>query len=375
MLWGILLLAGSLRAAGDDIYLTVAYCPGYFTGKGAVVKVDHSGQYTIVNRFALPSEIEGCPVNEDANYMADVRTHKNSMAPYDGRNVHLSFGTEWGETWVVDQDKGELSHRAKAKSADEYMFDGYTNFKLTSDAKTYKGTTPHVTKDGFCNNGCFRFGHQDVESGLFTGFGPLPFKSVMSDTAFYHEEAGIYYAQGSYPLTQEAHCSTDETDQCLFAINATTGEFISSKRTKEWVAYKYEDALDGVKDDTVLAWVFGFQETCGKDLNAYAFAKVHLPTGSAELIACISKDDHVHYNPNMGGFSHDNAIFATGSGNPYTGSMQLLAFDTKTGKTVLNSDLKNLPKDLGVNLDEAPFVMVWGMAHMPTTKVEPGIVV
>jgi len=327
-----------------------------------------------VGRFALPKEILGCPMNEAANYMADVQIRKQGgvrqPAPFDGRNTHLSFGTEWGETWVVDQDKAKISHLAKGKSADAYLFDGYTNFRITQDAKTYKGLTPHVTQDGFCSNGCFRFGHQDVSSGVFTGFGPLPFKSIMSDTSFYHEDAGIYYAQGNYPLTPAASCSKDETDQCMFSINASTGELLSSIQTKEWEAYKYEDAVGGVAaDGTVLAWVFGFQETCGKDLNSYAFAKVHLPTASAKLISCISKSDTVHYNPNMGGFSHDNAYFSTGSGNPYTGSMQLLVFETQTGKTILNSDLKGLPKALGVNLDEAPFVAVWGLAHMPTASV------
>jgi hypothetical protein len=125
---------------------------------------------------------------------------------------------------VVDQDGGTITHNVKGKGG--FAFDGFTSFALSKDAKTYHGLTPHVTENGFCNDGCFNFGNQDIESGEFTGFGPLPFKSVMSDTRFFHEAAGVYYTQGSYPLTKAASCSSDETDACMFAVNASTGEFL-----------------------------------------------------------------------------------------------------------------------------------------------------
>jgi hypothetical protein len=38
----------------------------------------------------------------------------------------------------------------------------------------------------------------------------------------------VYYAQGSYPLTPEARCGTDDTEQCLFAVNASSGALLSS---------------------------------------------------------------------------------------------------------------------------------------------------
>jgi hypothetical protein len=75
------------------------------------------------------------------------------------------------------------------------------------------------------------------------------------------------------------------------------GEFLWSKQTTQFEVYKYEDALaypTGVDTDgTVLAWVFGFQKTCGKDLNSFAFARVHLATATAKLVACIAKKDVV----------------------------------------------------------------------------------
>ena len=307
---------------------------------------------------------------EDANYMSDVVT-RPSKKPFDGRNTHLSWGTQWGMTSVVDLDGASITHNAKGKSADEYTFDGFTSFALSNDAKTYLGLSPHVTEDGFCSNGCFRFGHQDVASGLFTGLNSaagLPFKSVMSNTRFYHEQEQVYYAQGSYPLTPEAHCDPDETKQCLFAVNASTGELLSSKPMETFVAYKYEDALHGVAaDGTVMAWGFGFQETCGKDLNSFAFARVHLATATPKLVACIPKEPTVHYNPSMGGFSHDNARFATGSGNPETGSMQLLVYNTSSGENILNTNLTGLTAALPVSSD-APFAAVWGIAHMPPSR-------
>merc|ERR1712159_383323 len=151
----------------------------------------------------------------------------------------------------------------------------------------------------------------------------------------------------------------------MFAVNASTGELLWSKRTPEFTAYKYEDALTGVRaDGTVLAWGFGFQDKCGHDLNSFAFARVHLASGTAELVACIPKKSTVHFNPSMGGVSHDNSRFATGSGNPNTGSMQLLVFDATSGETILSSDLAGLPTALGVSKD-APFAAVWALSHMP----------
>ena len=111
----------------------------------------------------------------------------------------------------------------------------------------------------------------------------------------------------------------------------------------------------------MLAWGFSFQETCGKDINAYAFARVHLATAKASLVA---KDAIVHFNPSMGAFSHDNRHFATSSGNAQGAGMQLLVFEAATGAVVLNSDLKGLTRALGVS-DDAPFAAVWGIAHMP----------
>ena len=335
---------------------------------GAVVRVNHTdGAFTIQGKFALPSSSIGCPMNEDVNYFSDVRHRDVAAALSRGRATHLSWGTDWGRLSVVGLDGGKVVHTKEGRSSDLSLFDGFTSFALADEvaADRYVGLTPHVTEDGFCSDGCFRLGAQAIASGVFTGLPALPFKSVMTDARFLDAEAGVYYAQGSYPLDASARCSADDTAECLFAIDAKTGKLLSSKPMPTFTVYKYEDALDGVAaDGTVLAWGFGFQETCGKDLNSFAFARVHLANATASLLGCIPKKDVVHFNPAMGGFSHDNSRFATASGNPEVGEMQLLVFDASKGATTLNTDLKGLPRALGASAD-APFVAVWGLAHMP----------
>ena len=196
--------------------------------------------------------------------MADVKFRPEAKQQFaQGRKVHWSWGTQWGLETVINLDKGIVDHNIKGTSLDEYVFDGFTSFKVhdnrtaDSDAKRNIGLTPHVTEGGFCSDGCFRVGTQGVEGGIFkalAGEGPggaLPFKAVMTDASFYDGTTylhgnvrtrallvllrrrrrwrrrgspyGRYYAQGSYPLNDAARCDADETAQCMFAIDGTTG--------------------------------------------------------------------------------------------------------------------------------------------------------
>jgi hypothetical protein len=79
------------EAASPAVHLTVAYCPTVFTGMGAVVKVairvaicgrelrlpgsrsartptqvdpKGGGAFSVVKKFALPSDLIGCPMTE-----------------------------------------------------------------------------------------------------------------------------------------------------------------------------------------------------------------------------------------------------------------------------------------------------------------------
>ena len=56
-----------------------------------------------------------------------------------------------------------------------------------------------MTEDGFCSDGCFRYGEQDVRTGKFKGLagngpgGAVPFKATSDNTHYLDEAAGIYY--------------------------------------------------------------------------------------------------------------------------------------------------------------------------------------
>ena len=111
-----------------------------------------------------------------------------------------------------------------------------------------------------------RFGTQNVDFGVFLGLNNdgIPFKAVMSSVSFLDREQGTYHVQGSYPLTDEAACSKDETDQCMLTINATTGTLISSHPTPRFQVYHFQDFHRTVdeKDGKLLAW--GYHHSCGK---------------------------------------------------------------------------------------------------------------
>ena len=112
------------------------------------------------------------------------------------------------------------------------------------------------------------------------------------NVAFYERERGVFYVQGSYPLNERAHCAEDETAQCLFAINVTTGTMLHSRvlAPKGVSIYHYQDyTRAAASDGTVLAWVF--HPKCGgggpASLDRVGFALIHMETGEAR--ALVSK--------------------------------------------------------------------------------------
>jgi hypothetical protein len=235
----MLLLTWVAALAADQVFLTVAYCPTPFKGEGAVVKVNAgTGAFDVQHRFHIHDDI-GCPMDVDTVFAADARNHA-APPPYNGRSTHISY-TGDAKYSIVSNDKDPSEFDGKGKSDDAFVFTGFTSFDISqaSKARKYTGLTPHATLDGFCKHGCLRLGHQDIASGVFSGLGPLPFKAVSTGTRFLHEAASTYYAQGSYPLTTEAFCGATNYSKCLYAINSTTGEFISAKETPDFVVYKF----------------------------------------------------------------------------------------------------------------------------------------
>ena len=63
----------------DTVYLTMAFCPSPFDGRGAVVKVEHSGAFQVLNKFPLPKASFGCPMLESVNFMTSPQQRPASQ--------------------------------------------------------------------------------------------------------------------------------------------------------------------------------------------------------------------------------------------------------------------------------------------------------
>ena len=351
----------------DSVYLTIAYCPTPFTGAGAVVQASAAtGNFSIESRFTLPGSEIGCPMNTDITFLSDPQRRPHRAAALRGRLSHMSDTTDFGRLSLIDLDTGKIAHTAEGSSATGDLFDGFISFAINDESGVANvGLSGHVTESGFCHNGCYRLGTQDLMSGTFTGLPALPFKSTMTSVSFHDYKSRTYYAQGSYTLTADAACADDVTKQCLFAINSTTGALLSSKPFDEFTVYRYADGPIS-SDGTVLAWGFGFQDTCGETLQSYAFARVDLSNGAAKLVACIEQTEasKVHKSPEMAAFSPDQKRLAFATGDAIeTGLRQLLVFEVATGKLLLSSKLEGLPTALGVSATTPNFA-VWALAHM-----------
>ncbi len=69
----------------------------------------------------------------------------------------------------------------------------------------------------------------EAGSSPVIGLSAFPYKAVMTDVNFFDTSNGLVYVQASYPLTDAAACSTDETQECLVGIDVATGVVKSTK--------------------------------------------------------------------------------------------------------------------------------------------------
>ena len=142
---------------------------------------------------------------ESDNFATDPVARSSPGKPaLAGRSTLLSFGSEFGLLTVVDLDRGKVAHTAKASTGDGLLFDGFTSMALTADGAAVHGVTPHVTEGGFCSDGCFRFGVQQIagfHGGRFAGLGAagLPFKAALADARYFATVGDVYYTQGLVP--------------------------------------------------------------------------------------------------------------------------------------------------------------------------------
>lgn len=342
---------GCASAVGP-VYLTLTYCTSDFTGKGAVLSVDPStGKYAVVGHpFTWPQiSSDGCPVQYDPNVFSSSNLS------------YLVFPDNFGQTIEVNVAAGTLSRAWNPKDPGFDIFDGFTTLApLPSGA--LGGLIPYVTQDGWCSDGCFQWGTLPLPSAgpaIFSGGPAFPYKAVMTNVGYLDPVTNAFFAQASYPLAPSAGCSTDGTQQCLVAINATSGEVLYTKGPLPFTVYAWSP--NTLEDGSLVAWVYGFESVCKDPYDDYAFAKVNLATGAASLIACIPKGIVVDTDPWIGAFSADGSVYVTGSGNMETGEVQLLAFDVANGALTLNTSLPGLKLTLGVSAD-MPFIDIWAAA-------------
>eukprot|EP01121_Diplochlamys_sp_Union-15-3_P017159 TRINITY_DN598_c0_g1_i3.p1 TRINITY_DN598_c0_g1~~TRINITY_DN598_c0_g1_i3.p1 ORF type:complete len:230 (-),score=47.03 TRINITY_DN598_c0_g1_i3:64-753(-) len=210
-----------------------------------------------------------------------------------------------------------------------------------TDSSTIKGVTPTVDNNEFCSDGCFGFDEISIVTGHSKKIADLPYKAFMDDSHYYDSNTNTFWVQASYPLTEG--CGGKDSDLCLLAIDANTGN-INSQKLTNWTIYKYTPTLDS--SGNLLAWIEGFDSVCKHPYDNFLFATVNLRNASATPIACIPTNVTDHEGPWVSDFSINQKLFATASGSGDVGEAQLLVFDTNTGSVVVNSALEGLGKAL-----------------------------
>jgi hypothetical protein len=325
----LIAFSAAVVKASESIYLTVAYCPTDFTGKGAVVKVDPaSGAWNIVGVFNWPDEIFGCPIEYDPTVTVD----------HDSGKLYLDFTDDFGLVITLDILKAKVVMKVAPRDP---FFVGFVNMAY-SQGRGLIGLAPHVDEEGFCDDGCFQIGWLNPVSGTYHGLADVPFKAMMDDSHFLDKTGNVFWVQGSYDL-RDTHCGPEDSSECLLAIDSNTGKLINATYTPDYTVYKYAQAINSGQINT---WVFGFDSTCQDPYNDFAFASVSLGSASATLQKCITHNATVDEDEWIASFNADDSLLATGSGDAETGIPQLLVFDINTGKAAVNTNLPGLAKAL-----------------------------
>ena len=164
------------------------------------------------------------------------------------------------------------------------------------------------------------------------------------------------YIQASYDLRPiSLRCDpSDDTSQCFLSIDRVTGELNYAVKTN-FTVYK---TGNGSNEKKVISWIEGEREHCNHPENNYLFGYVDFTTSSLSLIACIPTSITIDMDEWIASFSTDNSLFATGSGDAESGKLQLLIFNTMTGKVQVNSQLKGLTEELGAAEN---LIWIWGI--------------
>jgi hypothetical protein len=312
------------------LLLTVAYCPDEFSGAGAIVSVDpNTGNFVILGKFQWPSDIIGCPADYDPVVTFDTSS-----------GLLYMFFDDADILTVVNLAQSEVEQTVTPSNV---FFTGYENMAWSSSKSYLQGVSGTVTENGYCSDGCFQFGNLELD-GTYTAVQNIPYRAMMDDSHFLDESTNTFYIQASYDLRSEDQwCNPDNTQLCMLQIDSQSGDLKSWKFTN-WTIYKYGASLDN--DDQMTVWMEGFPDLCQHPYNDFLFAKVDLDTATATPISCIPRDVTVQMDEWISSFSLDGTLFATGSGDAFSGIGQLLVFHVPSGQVVLNSNLPGLAKQL-----------------------------
>ncbi|KAH3761016.1 hypothetical protein Pelo_7177 [Pelomyxa schiedti] len=334
VLFALVVLSWNLVCCGAErLVLTVAYCPTYFTGEGAVVDVDpYTGNWTITGKFSLPASFE-CPILMDPTVTISSKD-----------NLYMDFIDEFG--LLLELNIPEISIGRSIKPIGSDLFTGYENMGYSEEEDMIKGLSVTVRRAGMCSNGCFTFGTLNPNSGAYTDLQDIPFKALMDDSHLYDSANNLYYVQGSYDLRDASEqCAPGSADLCLLKINAADGSLMASTYTN-YTVEKFQSSHSTSSENTAIAFVEGFSNICHHPYNNYAFATIDLETAQATFSACMDESVSIDMDPWISSFSTDLTLFATGSGDAEAGEAQVVVLDVGTGKAITNTKLDGLGQAL-----------------------------
>lgn len=127
----------------------------------------------------------------------------------------------------------------------------------------FEGLSANVEQEGYCDDGCFQYVEMS-EAGHVTRLSDIPFKvtksapnrsrltmtalfvcfqAILDDSHYYDAKTDVMWVQGSYDLREESErCSKDDADDCLLAIDGSTGKLINATRANDWTVVRVRDS-------------------------------------------------------------------------------------------------------------------------------------
>jgi hypothetical protein len=328
--------------------LVVSYCPTDFTNHGAIVDVDPlTGAWTIEAKFKFPSGVFGCSADYSPTYTFD---------PANPNMIWFDFTSQAGYFVGVDLVHGNST----VVNSGGLFFTGFLDFDDFPADQTLRGITGTVTQSGYCSDACLGFGVQDVakHDRRYKQLATLPFRETADDARYVDFRTGVLYFQAAYDLNNVG-CAPLAYEQCLLAVNTTTGALLSAKYSpQQYQVFKYGAGINDAGD--IAAFMEGFNSFCGVPSNgsAVAFGRINLNTATATPHACVPQSVVIDTDDWIASYNQHETILATASGNGEGDPPQFISFNVSTGQPLVNTQLTGLAKALGADMG---LIFVWGV--------------